>query len=63
MGQGMERQWGINRSGIQRISRDSEGMTYVEEVDYWDEGAVENCPDDVEPPSQGLDTGWSDLNH
>lgn len=34
----------------------------VEEVDDGDEGGVEDGPDDVELPLQGLDAYWGDLD-
>lgn len=40
-----------------------DGGAYVEEVDDWHEGRVEDCPDDVEFPLQSLDTDWGDFDH
>lgn len=35
----------------------------VEEVDNRHESSVENRPDDVEPPMQGLNADWGDFDH
>ena len=37
--------------------------TYVEEIDDGDERGVQDCPDNVEFPLQGLNADWSDLDH
>ena len=38
------------------------GGLRVEEVDYGDEGGVEDSPDDVEFPVEGLDTDGGDFD-
>lgn len=52
-----------NLQGSNRNSRNRGGIAYIEEVDDWDESGVEYQPYQIEFPSQGLDTGWCDLNH
>jgi hypothetical protein len=43
------------------ILESSTGCLWVEEVDDWNEGGVEDGPDDVELPLEVLNTDWSDL--
>ena len=38
------------------------GGLWVEEVDYGDKGGVEDCPDDVEFPLEGLNADRSNFN-